>query len=68
MSNDTHPTRESVADDAVWGVANIAAEIGRSRGQTYYLIAKGIIPVARLGHRTLLASRRQLRKLTEAAA
>jgi hypothetical protein len=63
MSNDNQLTRETVADDAVWGVAAIAREIGRSTPQTYYLISRGVIPVARLGHRTIIASRRQLRKL-----
>ena len=58
---------ESLAADTIWGVPGqngIAAEIGRSPQQTYYLIAKGKIPVVKLGHRTIIASRKQLRQLT----
>jgi hypothetical protein len=56
---------ESAAYDLLWGVPNIAKEIGRSTAQTYYLIAQGRIPVAKLGHRTVIASRKQLRRLAE---
>jgi hypothetical protein len=54
---------ESAAYDLIWGVPGIAEEIGRSTAQTYYLIAQGKIPVAKLGHRTVIASRKQLRRL-----
>jgi hypothetical protein len=55
---------ESLANDVIWGVQGIADEIGRSPQQTYYLIARGKLPVHKLGHRTIIASRKQLRRLT----
>jgi hypothetical protein len=46
--------------DAIWGVADIAAYIGRERRSVYYLIRKGVIPVKRLGARTIMARRSDL--------
>jgi hypothetical protein len=66
MSRKNSPT-ESLADDTIWGVGGergIAAEIGRTPQQTYYLIAQGKLPVRKLGHKTIVASRKQLRRLT----
>jgi hypothetical protein len=57
---------ELLADDTIWGVSGehgIAAEIGRTPAQVYYLIARGVLPVRKLGHRTVVASRAQLRRL-----
>jgi hypothetical protein len=64
-------TRELLADDLIWGIGGangIAAELGIPPGRAYYLAAKGVLPVHKLGHRTVVASRKQLRRLTEAAA
>jgi hypothetical protein len=64
MSQKNPPT-ESPSDDIAWGVGGengIAAAINRSPQQTYYLIAKGRLPVRKLGHRMLSASRAALRK------
>jgi hypothetical protein len=39
---------QSLADDTIWGVGGkngIAAAIGRTPQQTYYLIARGRLPV-----------------------
>jgi hypothetical protein len=66
MSHKNLPTA-SLADDTIWGVSGkqgIAAEIGRTPQQTYYLIAQGALPVRKLGHKTIVASRKQLRRLT----
>jgi hypothetical protein len=55
---------KSLADDLVWGVDGpngIAAEIGCTREQTYYLIKQGRLPVKKIGYRTIVASREQLR-------
>lgn len=55
---------QSLADDTIWGVGGkngIAAAIGRTPQQTYYLIARGRLPVKKIGHRTIIASREQLR-------
>ena len=62
MSRKNPPT-DSLASDTVWGVGNIAAEIGIPTPKAYYLIAQGKIPVTKLGHRTVVASRSQLRRL-----
>ena len=56
---------ESLADDTIWGVGGengIAAAIGRTPQQTYYLIARGKLPVTKLGHRIIIASREKLRR------
>jgi hypothetical protein len=58
---------ESLSDDLIWGVAGehgIAAELGIPASKAYYLVARGAIPVERLGHKTIVASRKQLRRLT----
>jgi hypothetical protein len=62
-------SRESnndLSDDLIWGVAGedgIAAFLNLSVGKTYYLIGKGELPVRKFGHRTIVASRRELRRL-----
>jgi hypothetical protein len=53
-----------LADDLLWGVRGpkgIAAFLGIEERKARHLIDKGIIPVERLAHRTIIASRRQLR-------
>ena len=51
--------------DLIWGANNIAAYLNLPVSKTYYLIGRGEIPVKRLGHRTIAASRAQLRRLFE---
>ena len=54
-------------DDLIWGVngkRGIAAELGLSPAQVYYLIARGKLPVRKLGHRTIAASRTELRRFS----
>jgi hypothetical protein len=67
MSRD-NPTHEPLADDLIWGIGGergIAAELGIPAARGYYLIGRGKIPVHKIGHRTTVASRKQLRRLTE---
>jgi hypothetical protein len=55
----------TLSADIIWGVAGphgIAAEIGVTPSKAYRLIEKGHIPVLRHGHRTLSASRSELRR------
>jgi hypothetical protein len=52
----------ALSDDLLWGAQAIADEIGRSLSETQYLIRTGAITVGRLGPKTLVASRRQLRR------
>jgi hypothetical protein len=57
--------KPAIADDIIWGVAGksgIAAELDIPEAKAYYLIARGAIPVRRLGHRTITASRRELHR------
>jgi hypothetical protein len=59
-------TNEDLSDDILWGVRGrngIARFIGRTERETYYLIDRQMLPVKKLGHRTITASKRQLRKL-----
>jgi len=59
-------TKASLADDIIWGVGGehgIAAELNVPAPKAYYLIAKGVIPTKKLGHRTITASRSELRRL-----
>jgi hypothetical protein len=59
-----NPTdHQKLADDLIWGVDGpngIAAYLGIKPRKAYYLIAKGVIPVDRKGHRTLTARRSRL--------
>jgi hypothetical protein len=54
-----HP---AVSDDVLWGAQAIADFIGKSLTETQYLIRTGVLPVGRLGPKTLFASKRQLRR------
>lgn len=53
------------AADLIWGAEAIGREINRSAGQVYYLVRIGALEgaVTKLGHKTLLGSRRRLRNL-----
>ena len=53
------------ADDLVWGAKNIGSEINRSVSQVDYLFGIGALDgaVTKLGHKTLLGSRKRLRNL-----
>jgi hypothetical protein len=66
MSN-KHSPGKSLADDTIWGVGGengIAAEIGRTPQQAYYLISTGALgdAVTKLSHKTIVASRSKLRR------
>jgi hypothetical protein len=55
---------EPLVDDVIWGIKGkhgIAAELGLKPEQVYYLHRRGQLPIRRLGHRTLAASRTALR-------
>jgi hypothetical protein len=63
MPNNTSDSHQpTISDDICWGVQAIAREIGRSKTETEYLIRSGMITVSRLGKKTLIASKRQLRR------
>jgi hypothetical protein len=67
MSLPTQKPTPALADDLIWGVDGengIAAELGLKPSRVYYLIANGRppLPVRRFGHRTIVASRRELQR------
>jgi hypothetical protein len=58
--------KEKIADDLIFGVSGddgIAAELGLTPGQVYHLISQGKIPVTKMGHRSIFASRKKLRQI-----
>jgi hypothetical protein len=62
---------QDLADDLLWGVegaGGIAEFLGISSRKTYYLIETGKIPVRKIGHRTITASREELRRLFQGEA
>ena len=65
VSEATAENTPSDDNDLVWGGENIAKEINRTTAQFYYLHERGVLKgaVAKLGHRTFVASRRKLRAL-----
>jgi hypothetical protein len=55
-----------LADDLIWGVGGpdgIAAYLGIDVRKARYLIDRGEIPVQRKGHRTIVGSRSELRRV-----
>jgi hypothetical protein len=55
--------KADLADDLIWGVSGrdgIAAFLGLTARQAYYLIENDKLPVRRLGAKTIVASRTQL--------
>jgi hypothetical protein len=56
---------EEKTSDLVWGAEAIGDEISRTAAQVYYLLSIGALDgaVAKLGHKTLVGSRRELSRL-----
>lgn len=66
MSKRKTNSPDALANDLLWGVDGkdgIAAFIGVDVRKAYYLISRGEIPTKKLGHRTITASRAELRRL-----
>jgi hypothetical protein len=51
--------------DLVWGAENIGRVIGRTKQQVYHLVEIGALDgaAAKLGHKTIVGSRKQLGRL-----
>ncbi len=62
MHDNVTDSPDRVGDDIVWGVPGIAIEIGKTLSETQYMVRKGMLPVTKLGPKTIIASRRQLRR------
>jgi excisionase family DNA binding protein len=55
-----HGDDKSLAEDLLWGAQAIADYLGVSTARVYYLIRTKRLPSAKLGHKTVIASKRQL--------
>ena len=49
-------------EDLLWGAQAIADFLGISIDRTYYLIRMKRLPIAKLGRKTVVASRRKLQR------
>ena len=47
-------------DAPIWGAAGIAAEIGKSRTQTFWLLSKGLLDASKIGRQWTSTRRRLL--------
>ena len=56
MANDD----DSLKSDLLWGGEAIADFIGTTKRKTQYLIDQGIIPVYRMGHRSIVARKSEI--------
>jgi hypothetical protein len=65
MLHINHEVGEDADLDTLWGVQEIARFIGCPVRRAYYLIERGKLPVRKLSHRTIIASKRRLRALAE---
>jgi hypothetical protein len=67
MSEKTHIAApdDKVKSDLVWGGRAISRELDRTLPQFYHLFSTGVLDgvVAKLGHKTFVASRRALQNL-----
>ena len=59
----TETLDKPLAADLLWGVAAIADFLGVPTRRAQYLIDAGKIPVTKHGHRTIVASRAELRRV-----
>jgi hypothetical protein len=57
-----------LGDDLIWGAQAIADELGIPIDRAYYLIRKKRIPAAKLGQKTIVASRKALKRALTAIA
>jgi hypothetical protein len=60
MSNDA--PKRAIRDDILWGGQAIADEIGRTLQEIYGLIRTNKIHVTHLGPKTIITTKRQLRR------
>jgi len=61
MSTNVQIDRTPLSDDLLWGACDIAKFVGLPLRKTYYLIARGKLPARKLGPKTIVASRSELR-------
>lgn len=50
------------SDDLLWGAAAVAQFLGVSLDRVYYLIRTKRLPIAKLGRKSIVASKKKLRR------
>jgi hypothetical protein len=63
MSQHPDDKPPAINADVLWGAQAIADELGVSLQRVYYLIRERKIPFSKIGNKTIVASRRQLRRV-----
>jgi excisionase family DNA binding protein len=59
----------ALSDDLLWGGQEVADFLGVPLDRVYYLIRTKRLPIAKLGHKTIVASRKKLeRAITDTLA
>jgi excisionase family DNA binding protein len=60
--SDIEKEKPAPGDDLLWGAQAIADYLGVSTDRVYYLIKTKRLPIAKLGRKTVVASRRKLQR------
>jgi hypothetical protein len=61
--------KQDPSTDLLWGAQAVADFLGISVDRVYYLIRMRRLPISKIGHRTIVASRRKLtRAIADATA
>jgi hypothetical protein len=62
LAASTKPPQPAPSNDLLWGAQAIAEFLGVPIDRVYYLIRTKRVPFTKLGPKTILASKRQLRR------
>jgi hypothetical protein len=62
MSDIDKEKQTAPGDDLLWGAQSIADFLGVSVDRVYYLIKTKRLPIAKLGRKTVVASRKKLQR------
>jgi hypothetical protein len=62
MSNIEKEKQPVPSDDLLWGAQAIADYLGVTTDRVYYIIRTKRLPIKKLGHRTVVASRKKLQR------
>ena len=62
MSDTEREKQAAPSDDLLWGAHSIADFLGISVNLVYYLIREKQLPIAKLGRKTVVASRKKLQR------
>jgi hypothetical protein len=62
MSDTEKEKQAAPSDDLLWGAQAIADFLGISVNRVYYLIREKQLPIAKLGRKTVVASRKKLQR------